>query len=401
MRLNNLLKEGFRNLYYAKLRSILALIGILVGSASVVAMVLGGELATNETLKQFQTLGTDLFAVFISEPQGEHDSSSPPKMNPSMSTEAFLNIYSADKNILSAAPYTQQFFPLSFEGHSIDGMTLGVTGSFFDITKPTINQGRFISLADQHSSFCVIGAELFKMMEEKTGKNPIGKPLRIGKQIFIIAGALNPWPINNFIYASLDHSVMIPLKTSFTLSKFASLNNIVFRLQKDADLKTIENNLQKYLNELMPGKQLNFRSAKDLIAKMRKQSDILTIFLGLIGSISLLVGGIGVMNIMLVSVIERKREIGLRLAVGATPRDITYLFLAESVALSLVGGTLGVLIGIMIAFGISLYSHWEFTLFLTPPIVGFIVSVAVGVFFGFYPAYKASKLDPISALRSD
>lgn len=398
MRLNTLLTEGFRNLYYAKLRSILALIGVLVGSASVVAMVMGGELATQEALKQFHTLGTDLFAVLIN--SSDMSNAEANKASP-LSTEALLNTHTADRDIAVAAPYSQQYHPLSFEGHEVDGMTLGVTGSFFDITQPTVAMGRTISLADQHNAFCVIGHDIYKAIQETSNKHPIGMPLRIGKQVFIIVGVLQPWPMNNFIYASLDQSVMIPLKTSLTLSKHANISNIVFRLTPKADLKRVEAHLQDYLSNILPGKQLSFRSAKELIAKMRKQNDIMTIFLGLIGSISLIVGGIGVMNIMLVSVIERKREIGLRLAIGATPRDITLLFLAEAVALSLIGGTLGVIIGIAIAYGITLYSHWEFTFFIWPPIIGFLVSVFVGIFFGFYPAHKASRLDPISALRAD
>lgn len=123
--------------------------------------------------------------------------------------------------------------------------------------------------------------------------------------------------------------------------------------------------------------------------------------LALIGSISLLVGGIGVMNIMLVSVTERRKEIGIRRAIGARRRDIQTLFLAESVILSLFGGTLGVLLGVLISYVIASFAKWSFHLFLLPPLVGFCVSVAVGVFFGFYPAYKASQLDPIQTLRAD
>src|SRR5207245_2334665 len=119
----------------------------------------------------------------------------------------------------------------------------------------------------------------------------------------------------------------------------------IMRLAPNADIPKIEKNISTSIKEMLASKQINFRSAKELIAKMEKQSDILTVFLGLIGSISLIVGGIGVMNIMLVSVIERRREIGIRLAVGATRGDISVLFLIEAIMLSLVGGTLGVIIG--------------------------------------------------------
>ena len=119
----------------------------------------------------------------------------------------------------------------------------------------------------------------------------------------------------------------------------------------------------------------------------------------MIGGISLIVGGIGVMNVMLVSVVERKREIGIRMAVGAKRKDIRMLFLIESITLAVLGGFMGIILGVFTSYIIAVFSGWGFALFLLPPILGFIVSVATGVFFGFYPAYSASKLDPIQTLR--
>jgi len=187
--------------------------------------------------------------------------------------------------------------------------------------------------------------------------------------------------------------------SSLVVSKYATISNIIMRLTPDADITRVEDNVTRMVSDMHTGLHANYRSAKELISKMKTQSNILTVFLGLIGSVSLLVGGIGVMNIMLVSVVERRREIGIRLAVGAKRRDIALLFLIEAIMLSLVGGSMGVLIGILIAYVIALFWHWQFTLFLLPPLAGFSVSVAVGIFFGFYPAYTASKLRPIDALR--
>lgn len=391
-------KEGLLNLYYAKLRSILALLGVLVGTASVVAMVLGGELATNEALKQFKSLGTDLLAVSISASESNREGVGKVE---TLSMMQALALPTIDADIIQAAPYSQSYQNIYYEGKTIEGAILGVTNSFADIVHIKLESGRFISIVDKYGFYCVIGQGIYESIKAISGKNPLGQQLQIGKNIFVIVGVAESWAENSFVYANIDNAVLVPLMTSTILSKYAKINNIIVRLTPNADIAKVETKISQYINQYAANNQINFRSAKELIAKMKKQSDILTIFLGLIGSISLIVGGIGVMNIMLVSVIERRREIGIRLAVGAKPRDIGLLFLLEAVMLSLVGGVLGVGVGIVIAYIIALMSHWEFTLFLLPPLAGFSVSVAVGVFFGFYPAYKASKLNPIDALRSE
>jgi putative ABC transport system permease protein len=392
-------KEGLRNLYDAKLRSLLALLGVLVGTASVVAMVLGGQLATNEALKQFKSLGTDLLAVSIN--TATEDNMTATGKVDDLTLQQVFQMSHADSDIREVAPYTQLFSPAFFEGTAVNGMLLGVTDTFADIVHVKLKRGRFISLVDKYSFYCVIGKDIESTIKSVTLKDPIGQQIQVGKHMFVIVGVAEAWPENNFVYASIDSSILIPIQASFVLSKYATINNVIVKLSPEADINRVQNHIATYINQKTADKQVTFRSAKELIAKMRKQSDILTVFLGLIGSISLLVGGIGVMNIMLVSVIERRREIGIRLAVGARRRDIAMLFLMEAILLALVGGTAGVIIGIVIAYIIALMQQWEFTLFLLPPVTGFTVSVAVGVFFGFYPAYQASKLNPIDALRSE
>ena len=392
-------KEGLLNLYFSKLRSLLALLGVLVGTASVVAMVLGGELATNEALKQFKSLGTDLLAASINMSGDEKQSAGGKSDNLTLSQA--LDITKADKDILRIAPYTQLFHPMNYNGSEVNGAILGVTDSFADIVQIKLKAGRFISLLDKYESYCVIGHDVYEALKKISYKEPLGQQLQVGKNIFVIVGVAEPWPENSFVYANIDSSVLVPIMASSVLSKYATISNMIMRLSPDADIPKVEEHVTNDINHFISNKQISYRSAKELIAKMKKQNDILTVFLGLIGSISLIVGGIGVMNIMLVSVVERRREIGVRLAVGARRVDISALFLMEAVMLSLVGGLAGVVIGILIAYVIALTQHWEFTLFWWPPLAGFSVSVAVGVFFGCYPAYLASKLDPIDALRSE
>jgi putative ABC transport system permease protein len=391
-------KEALLNLSSSKMRSILALLGILVGTASVVAMVSGGQLATNEALKQFKTLGTDLLAVTVNDVPNE---AHPANADISMTLPEAFAVANTDSQIRDIAPYTQLYNPIQYNGHTVNGGVLGVTEGFSQIVHITMAEGRFISSLDKFALFCVVGHQLYEQLKQISFVEPLGKQIQVGKDFFTIVGVADAWPENNFVYANVDNAILIPILSSMALSKYATINNFIVRLVPNADIEAVNNHIKSYVTKIMPSKSLYFRSAKELIASMSKQSKILTVFLGLIGSISLIVGGIGVMNIMLVSVIERRREIGIRLAVGARRADIRSLFLIEAVMLSLVGGMSGVVIGIIIEYIIALLWHWEFILFFWPPVIGFSVSAAIGIFFGFYPAYKASRLDPIEALRSD
>ena len=399
MTLQEHLREGIANLYYSKLRSLLALLGVLVGTASVVAMVLGGELATNEALREFKSLGTDLLAVSINSNAEEAATSGAKPQE--LSLQQALALSQSDARILSVAPYTQIYHPIFYQGVQVNGTVLGVTDRFADLVKIKMKSGRFVSIMDQYQFYCVIGRQIYDDLKKISLREPLGQPIQIGKNTFVIVGVADSWPENSFVYSNIDYSVLIPLMASMAISKFAVISNIIMQLSPEADISNVEARVTQNINTWLSDKQTTFRSAKELIAKMKKQSNILTVFLGLIGGISLLVGGIGVMNIMLVSVVERRREIGIRMAVGATSKDIGLLFLTEAVMLSLTGGVMGVVIGILIAYVIALIWGWQFTLFMMPPLAGFSVSVLVGIFFGFYPAYKASKLNPIDALRSE
>lgn len=390
-------EEGLRQFLHAKLRTFLALLGVLVGSASVVAMVLGGQLATNQALLEFKSLGTDLLAVSLMN-SGDAPSANSPSADITM--DQALGLETANPAIQAIAPYTQLYYPLNYQGTQMNGMILGVTNHFQNVVHVVMEKGRFITLADRYAFFCVLGHGLYEQIKAVSMKDPLGQPIQIGDNSFVVVGVAAPWPENSFVYANIDDSVMIPLMASVAISQYATINNIILRLSPTADITAVEASIQNRVNAILPNKALNFRSAKELIAKMKRQNDILTVFLGLIGSVSLVVGGIGVMNIMLVSVIERRREIGIRLAVGATRRDITLLFLTESVMLSVLGGSLGVLLGLLIAYLIATFNHWAFTVFWLAPLAGFSVSVLVGIFFGWYPALLAARQDPIEALRS-
>ena len=170
-------------------------------------------------------------------------------------------------------------------------------------------------------------------------------------------------------------------------------------LKANVDLDQVQFVIENYILSVAPEYKISFKNSKQIIKSMQEQSTIFTLLLGMIGGISLLVGGIGIMNIMLVSVVERKREIGIRVAVGATRKDIRTLFLIESITLTMFGGIMGIILGIVFSYVITVFFGWEFHLFIMPAVLGFGVSCLTGIFFGFYPAYNAAKLDPIQTLR--
>lgn len=399
MNLSSHVSNALANIRTSKLRSFLTLLGVLVGTASVVALVSSGQLATQQALAQFKTLGTDLLSVSVQQQQGAQKKQGASIVK--LTIGDVNKLTQSDPDIIEAAPYTMNYSQVSYAGKQLQGSIIGATENLSDVVKIDLSQGRFVSVLDKDEDFCVIGSSLAKSLRQQGVFAPVGKQLRVGNYYYTIIGVAKPWPENMFMYADINNSVIVPLENSLELSKYTTIQNIVFKLKAGADINKVKQSITDAMNELVPGQQLFYRSAKQLIEGMEKQRQTFTLMLGAIGGISLIVGGIGVMNIMLVSVIERRREIGVRMAVGAKRRDIQMMFLTEAVMLTMFGGFLGVIIGVLVSFGIAEFSHWGFRLFLLPPAIGFLVSAFVGIFFGFYPARQASRLDPIETLRSE
>lgn len=386
--------EALQNLVTTKLRSFLAILGILVGTASVVAMISGGEMATRQALAQFKTLGTNLMSIQINPNQNSN-------ANQKLALEVAENVKSSSSDIQEVAPYINAFSPVEFNGQILHASVLGVTNTFYSVSKLQTAKGRFISFLDHYENFAVIGDGLYQQIKQNSTSPILGQQIKLGSMYFTIIGRLKHTEQNNFIYADIDNSIMIPLRTTYLLSKYSDINSIILRVNPNSNTDILQQKVQNYFSNHAKGYELYIQSAKQLIDSMKKQQNILTVFLGFIGSIALLVGGIGVMNIMLVSVTERRREIGIRLAIGAKKKDIRRMFLIESIVLCLLGGFLGIVLGILVSFIIAEVKNWAFSIFFLPPLIGFSVSVLVGLFFGYYPAYLASNLDPIHTLRSE
>lgn len=402
MRFGFQVREAFLNLRISKLRSVLAVLGILVGTASVVAMVSGGELATRQVLAQFKSLGTNLLSMQLFDQSSQSGESNGGASSAAKLTyEQAMGVQKTDLDITAVAPYINLYSPVAYNGHTIQGSITGATHDLSTLVRMQLAKGRFESYLDGYEHYAVVGDGVYKSIKRHSAVDPIGTQIMLGKHIFTIVGVLKPWESNPFIYEDMNLSILVPINASLVLSKDAQLSNILFRLKSGADIKKTERVIRAYFKKISPGKNIYFRSAEELIDHMKSQQNILTLFLGFVGGIALLVGGIGVMNIMLVSVTERRREIGIRKAIGAKRWDIRSLFLIEAVVLSLFGGISGVILGELVAWLIAFIKHWPFSVFVGPVMIGFFVSVIVGVFFGFYPAFKASNVDPIESLHAE
>ncbi|HAT6937283.1 TPA: FtsX-like permease family protein [Legionella pneumophila] len=390
-------QQALVNLTASKLRSLLAVLGILVGTAAVVALISCGQLATEKALEQFKALGTDLLAVSVYQkvPSKSHSESD------SLTIDQWQQIAERIPYVLKIAPYSTAYQTLSFNGKVMQGAVIGADESLADIIHVTLTQGHFVSFLDSFEHFCVIGDSLAQQIREITLDDPIGKQLRIGQSLYTIIGVAERWRENGFFNEDINQAVIIPLAGISLVSKDAKINNAVLLLKPDSPIDEVINEIKEIINSQAPKLSVFPRSAKQIIASMENQGRIFTLLLAVIGGISLLVGGIGVMNVMLVSVSERKKEIGIRKAVGAKNKEIQALFLVESVMLSLLGGVLGVILGLIFTRIVAYFSDWTFTIYLLPPIAGFLVSAATGIFFGFYPARRASKLEPMVSLRSE
>ena len=315
-------REAILNLLSAKLRSFLAILGVLVGTGSVVALISSSQLATAHALSQFKSLGTNLLSLYIRDDSFGKKSDQTKKFV--LSDVPALQAVSTEIKLV--APYTINFQPMFFNAVNLEAQQIiGATDTFAVIAKTVIDQGRLVSMLDKRSFYCVIGSKVAKKIKS-AGANPLYNQILVGKNLFTIVGILKPWPENLFISADINSSIIVPIETSYLLGKDTKIENILIRLTENPNISTVSAAITKTMLTMLPAKKIVFNSPKQLIDLIAKQRQTYTMLLIAIGSISLVVGGIGVMNIMLVSVVERRREIGIRMAIGACQSDILRMF---------------------------------------------------------------------------
>ncbi len=385
-------REAAESLRRARLRTVLGLIGIMIGISSVIAMVSLGEIAREQARKQFEALGTDIVVVR--------------KM--AHSSEDGINLSDAIRlatvpSIVEAAPQISGYGTFRFAGRQVgQGPAHGVTRSFASVNKLTLQEGRFVSDLDVDRHWCVIGAGVAQAMRETGTDRLLGELLEVDETLCTVVGVLDPKAENYAlpIHVDADKSIFIPITTAQRTASKPGVDAIIARSRAGVHHEAAVKDVRAFFRQRAPDLNLDIITAKELIARMEEQTGIFTLLLGAVGSISLIVGGIGIMNIMLVSVAERRVEIAIRRALGARQRDIRSQFLIESLLLTITGGILGIGLGLAATWTIChFFTDWEFLISGLSVVSGLGTAAAVGLFFGFQPAHQASRLDPIAGLQ--
>ena len=400
------IREAVESLSANKLRSGLTMLGIVIGVAAVIAMLAVGAGAQNSITGSISGIGSNLLFVFSGSTQGDVRNGKPLTLD---DANAIADPFQAP-SVAAVAPVVQGNVEVTFSGVTTSTSIMGVTPDYQRVRNYDLTEGEFISADNMlaRASVAVVGPDLAdKLFDRRDGL--VGEIIRVEGQPFRVIGVLQSKGGSTF--GSQDNVLLVPMTTA--TARLVRRNNdrvdTIFVEASTADTvqqasdEIAEILRQRHRTQLGEDDFTVF-SQQDFVATAKTITNVLTIFLGGIAAISLLVGGIGIMNIMLVSVTERTREIGLRKAIGARRRDILIQFLTESSLLSLVGGLIGIGLGYLIAFAVGRIAAASGTPF-TPQVgldsilLATIFSTAVGLFFGLYPANRAAGLEPVEALR--
>jgi len=397
-----ILKTALKAVMKNKMRSFLTALGIIIGVGAVIAMVSMGTGAKVMVEKQVAGLGRDVLMVFPGshDAAGRHSGFGTITTMTSEDADAIVKDASA---VALASPTVRLTAQIVYGNMNWTTSVNGVTRDYLSIRTWDLAKGENFTTSDNKGStkVCIIGKEIVTNLFDE--ENPIGKIIRIKNFPFKVIGVLTEK--GQGMGQSQDDVILAPLTTAQKKLLGITYVNGIFLSAKSSDLmETATTQIQEILRQrhrIRAGKDDDFtvRNSADIAAAGSAITTALTFLLGGIASVSLVVGGIGIMNIMLVSVVERTREIGIRMAVGARSRDILSQFLIEAMFLSIVGGLFGIFLGVGLSSLIASIASWPTYISFFSIVLAFLFSAGIGVFFGFYPALKASRLDPIDALH--
>lgn len=369
-------------------RSLLALLGIAVGCSAVVALLNIGHNAANEAINSFKGMGTNMLVARFPAQAG----SSRPAPT-AFDSEALIL---AVPGIAHAAPLTLYSTSVRHADHISDPTVVGTTADLASVLGLQVAQGRFISIFDSQSTFAIVGARIAQELAIQPGDR-----LPIEGYLFEVVGILRSSPLNQLVSVAPDESIFIPIEGMRRLRPLPEINSIVARAHDTERLGDDASAMQSYLQSVVKGREVEVQIPQLLLDGLTRQANTFSYLLAGLGGIALLVGGVGVMNVMLMNVAERRREIGVRMALGARSSDIRNLFLFEAAALSIVGAFLGACVGLSSAYAFVKLSGWAFELSPVSLPLGIFSALLTGLFFGLHPALSAARLQPVQALRDD
>jgi putative ABC transport system permease protein len=390
-----------------RMRALLTTLGIVIGVGAVIALITLGRGVENYVRNQFESLGSNLLVISSKKPEDDTRTRIEPLTNTDVEALAQPNVA---PNLARVGGQLTVVAFLTAEGENLRTGARGVTANMADLLNWEVRDGRFITQddIDRFSRVVVLGEEAVEELYGSPQVNPVGAMLRLNNQAFTVIGVMarrgSGFTNDNIV-------VFVPISTAQTRlmdTRYRDtyrVSTIFAQARSETAAPAAEEEIIAYLDaahgiETEEERDFQITNQASLLESIGQITGLLTVFLGLIAGVSLLVGGIGIMNIMLVTVTERTREIGLRKAVGAQPKDILVQFLFESIVLSLIGGTIGILIG---AGGAMLIGALvpDLSVQVSPGAVALatIVSSTIGILFGIYPANRAARLNPIDALR--
>jgi putative ABC transport system permease protein len=407
MNISNSIKIALRALAANKSRAFLTMLGIIIGVAAVIAMLAIGQGSKASIRSQISEMGSNMLSIRPGADTG------PGAGGARMSADDMQTLKMGDfeairdqcANLAAISPGVSSSNQAIYEANNTPTTMNGVNTEFLSIRKYSVANGEMFTEKDILTSakVCIIGQTVSETLFTN-GEDPVGQTIRFGKIPFKVIGVLKEKG-DNSMGQDQDDLILAPYTTvmkrllaiTYLQSIYAS---VVSEEASDAAQEEICEILRTR-HKIATGEDDDFsvRSQKEMLTMISSTSDIMTLLLAAVAGISLIVGGIGIMNIMYVSVTERTREIGLRMSIGAKGRDILLQFLIEAILISVTGGIIGILVGVLASYAIKFFANWPVEIAGYSVLLSFLVCSVTGIFFGWYPAKRAAELDPIEAIR--
>lgn len=416
-RILHTVRLSFQSLLGHQLQSALTILGIVLGVASVIVMLAIGEAARYEAVRQFRELGATSIIVRSVKPAAAMKGGEDEMLTYGLTLSDLDRILATIPSVVSVTPLREFRRPLRYMDRNLEGRLVAVAPNFQEMNNLRLASGRFITRVDDEGfeNVAVLGSETAEVLFPFS--DPLGKSIRVDEtQFYRVIGVMEP-KSNSAGMGGADYNrdVYIPFNTdrvrfgsvlaeikpgSFKFEKL-EVSQLTVVVDDIAHVRKTAEILRGTLEQFHPQKDTEVSVPLDLLERTERAQQLFTLVLGAIAGISLLVGGIGIMNIMLATVTERTREIGVRRALGAKQRDIAVQFLTETTILSGIGGLLGVGLGVALSYLVTSVFSTPTILKLWAPMLALGVSLGVGLVFGMYPARRAARMDPIEALRHE